>query len=164
MFRHHRRLAAPIALALALAAAAPAAARHELEPTAGAANASAPANTSLCSEVCGAGGYVAADAGGNFAYNPTAGFVARAGAGYGYGSSPTASTGSTSPRSEVVSAGGYGSPDVRAAVVHVVSSGDGFDWGDAGIGAGGALTLMTLAIGGTLGASSIRRRGTRTAA
>ena len=164
MFRHHRRLAAPIALALALAAAAPAAARPELEPTAGTANPSVPVNTSLCSEVCGAGGYVAADAGGNFAHNPTAGSVAQAGAGYGYGSSPTASTGSTSPRSEVVSAGGYGNPNVRATVVRVVPSGDGFDWGDAGIGAGGALALMTLAIGGALGASSIRRRGTRTAA
>ena len=162
MFRHHRRLAAPIALALALAAAAPAAARPQLEPTAGAAHPSPPANTNLCSEVCSASGYIPANAAANRAHNPTARSVAHAGAGYGYGSSPTASTGSTNPRSEVVSAGGYGNPNVRPTVVRVTPSGDGFDWGDAGIGAGGALALITLAIGGTLGATNIRRRATHT--
>jgi hypothetical protein len=162
MFRHHRRLAAPIALAVALAAAAPAAARPELQPTSSAANPSSPASTNLCSEVCGARGYTAAEASVNLARNPTAGSVAHAGAGYGYGSSPPASTGSTSPRSEVVSGGGYGNPSVRGTVVHVVSSKDGFDWGDAGIGAGGALALMTLVIGGTVAATNIRRRTTRT--
>ena len=162
MFRHYRRLAAPIALALALAAAAPAAARPDLEPTARADNPSTPTNANLCSEVCGASGYTAGNAGANLAHNPTASSVAHAGAGFGYGSSPTASTGSTNPRSEVVSAGGYGNPNVRATVVRVVSPGDGFDWGDAGIGAGGALALMTLVIGGTLGATNIRRRAPRT--
>ena len=164
MFRHYRRLAAPIALALALAAAAPAAARPNLEPTASAANPSPPATTNLCSEVCGGSGYTAANAGANLAHNPTASSVAHAGAGFGYGSSPTANTGSTNPRSKVVSAGGYGNHQASATVVRVVSPGEGFDWGDAGIGAGGALALMTLVIGGTLGATSIRRRATRTTA
>ena len=158
MFRHHRRLAAPIAVALALAAAAPAAARPQLEPTAGP---SPPASTSLCSEVCSASGYIPANASANLAHHPTARSVAHAGAGYGYASSPTASAGSTNPRSEVVSAGGYGNPNVRPTVVRVAPSGGGFDWGDAGIGAGGALALITLAIGGTLGATNIRRRTTR---
>jgi hypothetical protein len=164
MFRHHRRLAAPVALTLALAAAVPASARPALEPTAGAANPSPRASTNLCSEVCGAGGYTATGAGANLAHNRTGGSVAPAIDGYGLGSSPTTSTGSTSPRSEVVSAGGYGSPNMRATVVRVASSGDGFDWGDAAVGAGGALALMTLVIGGTLGVTNIRRRATRTTA
>ena len=109
-------------------------------------------------------GYTAVNAGANLAHSPTAGSVAHAGAGYGYGSSPTASTSSNNPRSEVVSGAGYGNPNVRAAVVRVDAPGDGFDWGDASIGAGGALALMTLAIGGALGANSIRRRATRTPA
>jgi hypothetical protein len=45
----------------------------------------------------------------------------------------------------------------RVQVVKVSDSG-GFDWGDAGVGAGGALGLMLLAAGGTLAAT--RRRGT----
>jgi hypothetical protein len=41
---------------------------------------------------------------------------------------------------------------------------NGFDWGDAGIGAGGAVALMTLLVGGALGVSSVRRRATRSTA
>jgi hypothetical protein len=41
---------------------------------------------------------------------------------------------------------------------------NGFDWGDAGIGAGGAVALMTLLVGGALGMSSVRHRATRSTA
>jgi hypothetical protein len=49
-------------------------------------------------------------------------------------------------------------------VVHVVAPSDGFHWGDAGIGAGGALVLMTLIAGGVLVAATARRRTTSTTA
>ena len=81
---------------------------------------------------------------------------------------------------DVCSASGYAARETGAALPHdprpraVVLAGAGyrhgdtpsvgFDWGDAGIGAGGALALMTLLIGAALGAASIRRRATRTTA
>jgi hypothetical protein len=46
------------------------------------------------------------------------------------------------------------------AVVRATGSGDSFDWGDAGIGAGGALVLSIVAIGG--GLVLVRRRPQRT--
>ena len=131
MVRYHHGIAAAVTLTLALATAAPASAKAGLRPTAGAAHLSTPASTNLCSEVCSGSGYAAAQ------------------------------TSSNGPRSEVVSGGGYGQPTAPATVVRVVSASDGFDWGDAGIGAGGALALMTLLVGGTLGATNIRRRATR---
>jgi hypothetical protein len=42
-------------------------------------------------------------------------------------------------------------------VVRVVASHDGFDWGDAGIGAGAMLLLLGMAIAGTLVATNGRR-------
>jgi hypothetical protein len=45
-------------------------------------------------------------------------------------------------------------------VVRVVTPKDGFDWGDAGIGAGGAVVLMTLAGGSALAVTAARRRVT----
>jgi hypothetical protein len=141
MVRHHHRIAPAIALALALAAAAPAAARPEPNPPPVTAHASGPASTNLCSEVCGAGGYTAA--------TRPAGTV-----------SSTIASGS-GPRSEVVAGGGYSNPGGHATVVRVVNSGSGFDWGDAGVGAGGAVAITTLLVGGILGATSLRRRATR---
>lgn len=35
-------------------------------------------------------------------------------------------------------------PSVPGTVVHVVAHNDGFDWGDAGIGAAGGLMLVTI--------------------
>jgi hypothetical protein len=164
MVRYHHRVAAAIALIVAVTAAAPALARPELGATAGQAQPSIPAGTNPCSEVCSGSGYAVTSAGAALAHNPTGLAVARAGSGYGYGSTPTASAGSNNPRSEVVSGGGYGNPTAPAAVVRVVAPSDGFDWGDAGIGAGCALALMTLVIGGILGAANIRRRAARAAA
>jgi hypothetical protein len=58
MLRHYHRIAPAIALTLALAAAAPASAKFELNPVAGTqTQSSSPASTSVCSEVCSAGGY-----------------------------------------------------------------------------------------------------------
>ena len=46
-------------------------------------------------------------------------------------------------------------------VVRVVASHDGFDWGDAGIGAGAMLLLLGTALAGTLVATNSRRSHTR---
>jgi hypothetical protein len=72
--------------------------------------------------------------------------------GHGYGSpSPTY----TGPVSEVVSGHGYAFPSQSSSPVPIstTSSGGGFDWGDAGIGAGAMLSLFALG-----GATMIVRR------
>lgn len=53
---------------------------------------------------------------------------------------------------------GYVSPKAPATVVRLIPANDGFDWGDAGIGAVGGLALSVLALGGT---TTISRRRTR---
>jgi hypothetical protein len=45
--------------------------------------------------------------------------------------------------------------------VPVVGSRDGFDWGDAGIGAGAMLVLLGIALAGTLVATNARTGHTR---
>jgi hypothetical protein len=169
---HHHRLAPALALALALAAAAPAYAGLELNPQAATAPAaSGPASTSLCSEVCGASGYNAAT-GAALAHDPRPRAVALAGdssAGAALAHDPRAravalagaatASGSVRIRSEVVSGGGYAKPAAPATVVRVVHHDNGFDWGDAGIGAGGAIALMLLLGAGALGAVTLHRRG-----
>jgi hypothetical protein len=181
MVPHHHRVASAIALTLALAAAAPASARFELNPGTGADNQSTTASTSLCSEVCSASGYAAQNSGAALPHDPRPRAVALAGAGYGYGSSPIAPARTTGPG--VVTGARHVTPTIlatRGGAVHVAPSrltnpvsarhisatasatpSDGFDWGDAGIGAGGAIALMTLLVGGALGVSSFRRRPTR---
>ena len=133
MVRHHRRLAAPvIALGLALAAAGPAAARVNLNPAPVATSGSSP-STNLCSEVCSASGYTAGTASGaTLSHDPR-------------------------PRSTALAEGST-QPRPAATVVRVVTPKDGFDWGDAGIGAGGAVVLMTLVGGSALGVTAARRR------
>lgn len=168
MVRHHHRTTAAIALTLALAAAAPASARHELNSPSGTAQASAPASTNLCSEVCGAGGYTAvkqlavasAEQGATLPHNPRGSSEVLSGAGSGSPSSTVTSRGSNGPRSEVVSGGGYSNPSGVPTVVRVVAPSGGFHWGDAGIGAGGAIAMLLL-IGAVLGATNVRRRATR---
>jgi hypothetical protein len=92
------------------------------------------ASTSLCSEVC-------------------------SNRGYGLGNQPPLTHASTGvgPRSEVVSGDGYGPVSVPATVIRVVAPTGGFDWGDAGIGAGGALALAMIGFGGVLAATNRRR-------
>lgn len=88
--------------------------------------------------------------------------VAAAGAEYGYGTTPSLSEDANSPRSEVVSGGGYGTTDTPETVVRVVAPSDGFDWGDAGIGAAAGLALCTIGLGGALAVAQHRTRRTAT--
>jgi len=76
------------------------------------------------------------------------------GNGYGLRSVPAASS---RPVSEVVSGHGYGFPNApsNAAPAASTSSGGGFDWGDAGIGAAAVISLLGLAGGAIL----VVRRG-----
>lgn len=71
---------------------------------------------------------------------------------YGLANVSTHTPASTAPRSNVVSGSGYGS------ISKPVALSSGFDWGDAGIGAGGAFALTMIGLGGVLTATN--RRGT----
>jgi hypothetical protein len=97
-----------------------------------------PASPGPCSEACSGSGYASR--------------VSLA------GPTPT----STGPGSDVSSTNGYDSARVPPTVVRMVSGGSGFDWGDAGIGAGAALGLALAGIGGTLLLAQ-RRAQSRTA-
>jgi hypothetical protein len=70
---------------------------------------------------------------------------------------PAPSTASTGPGSEVIDNGGYGSPQTPATIVRVTTP-RGFDWGDAGIGAAGAVGLALSALGVALAVSQRRAR------
>lgn len=165
MVRHHHRIASAIALTLALAAAAPAAAKFELNPPAGASTARTASSTSVCSGACSDSGYAAQNKGAALPHDPRPRAVALAGAGYGYGSTPTASIRSTGPAGPGVVLGArHDIPVPAATTVHVATPKDGFDWGDAGIGAGGAVGLMLLLGGAAVGVTSIRRRASRSTA
>ena len=154
---HHRFITA---LALTLAAAAPAAAKPIADASPPLIPTVTTASTNPCSEVCSASGYTAslpridasAEQGATLPHNPRG----RSGA--------LAASTSAGPRSEVVSGGGYASPTTHTTVVRVVAPSNGFDWGDAGIGAAGAVVLMLLILGATRLTPSIRRQASRTAA
>jgi hypothetical protein len=77
--------------------------------------------------------------------------------------SPAARLNAT-PRSEVVSGGGYGSPTVPPTTVRVITPNRAFDWGDAGVGAAGGIALSLLAVGVALVVSSRRSRRSKRAA
>ena len=64
---------------------------------------------------------------------------------------------STGPRSEVVSGGGYAPTTSPATVLRVLAHDGGFDWGDAEIGAAGALGLALAGVGGAFAISQQRR-------
>jgi hypothetical protein len=181
MIRHHPRVASAVALTLALASAAPASAKLELNPATGAGNQSTRASTSLCSEVCSASGYVSHNSGAALPHDPRPRAVALAGAGYGYGSTPIAAATTGRPAGArhvtttvVATRGGaiHGAPTTLPTSIrshHVGSTApatpsNGFDWGDAGIGAGGTVALMALLVGGAVGVNSARRRATRSTA
>ena len=136
---HHSHIASAIALTLALAASAAPAAWADPPPfahaEAAAANHATPASAGPCSEVCAGGGYGSV--------NATARIPATA-----------VSCG------DVCSGYGYGPVSAPASVVRVVAPGGGFDWGDAGIGAGGALALTMIGVGGALAATNRRGRHT----
>jgi hypothetical protein len=140
MVRHHYRIAAVVGLTLALATAAPASARF-LEGTASPITpTTSTATANPCSEVCSGGGYTSANQAAQPAHDAWY-YVALAGSGYGYGNTPVAKVGSPN-------------------AVSTASAGAGFHWDDAGIGAGGALALMVVLIGGVLYVMNARRRTT----
>ena len=70
---------------------------------------------------------------------------------------PPPSSASTGPGSEVIDNVGYGAPNTPATIIRVTAPG-GFDWGDAGIGAAGAIGLCMLALGLVLVVSQRRTR------
>jgi hypothetical protein len=159
MFRHHHRFIPAVALAAALIAAAPAAAMPILDTAPPPAPHGTAASAGPCSEVCSAGGYSAStswinpseEAGVTLPHNPRG------------QADPAVASVSTGPCSEVCSAGGYVNPTAPTTVVRAVAPSDGFDWGDAGIGAAGALALMLLILGATVRATSTRRRASQVA-
>jgi hypothetical protein len=59
---------------------------------------------------------------------------------------------------DVCSGHGYGPVSAPATVVRVVAPDGGFDWGDAGIGAGSMLALTLSGLGGVLAATNRRSR------
>ena len=134
---HHHRIAT-IALTLAVAVGVPATTAAAQQPN----KPSSPASANPCSEVCSGGGY---DLGNSNTSRPTS-------------SLPTILRSDPGPCSEVCSGGGYGSvsqpsnntASIRPTVVRVVTISGGFDWGDAGIGAGGMLALIVIGLGGAL--------------
>ena len=68
--------------------------------------------------------------------------------------------GSEVPARSIGVAGQITVPATQPTIVRVSESNDGFDWGDAGIGAGGAFALSIIGLGGALVVS--QRRGPRT--
>jgi hypothetical protein len=140
MVRHHYRVASAIALTLALAVAAPASARLELSPATG------PVNQTRAPGERHVPPTILATSAGSAAVTPR--IVATRG-----GAVRVAPRTPTTP---------VGARHVTATTA--ASSNHGFHWSDAGIGAGGAVALMTLVVGGALGASSVRRRTTRSPA
>lgn len=87
-----------------------------------------PRSTGPCSEVCSGGGY----------------------------GQPASSPASTRLCSEVCSGAGYRTANVPTTVVRLVAAKSGFQWGDAGIGAGATLGIVLVGTGGTL--LLVRRR------
>ena len=70
---------------------------------------------------------------------------------------PPPSTTSPGPGSKVIDNGGYGTPNTPPTIIRVTTPG-GVAWGDAGIGAAGAIGLSMLALGLALVVSQRRTR------
>jgi len=159
MIHEHHRITSAVVVALALAASIAPAASADPQPLASAEAAiaangrpttavrpnpdeqtltQAPVDSGPCSEVCSGGGYgfgnsSSAESGAQLPHNPLAG------------------TGLLSEQANGLVAAAH-----TPAVVHVTAPSGGFDWGDAGVGAGGMLALILIGVGGVLTAA--RRR------
>ena len=72
---------------------------------------------------------------------------------------PALSSTSTGPHSEVIDNRGYSFANVPPTIVRVIAPNSGFHWGDAGIGAAGALAI--LALGSAIAVSQRRARRSR---
>jgi hypothetical protein len=66
------------------------------------------------------------------------------------GGAPCLSGCSTAPGTEVTATGGYDLGRVAYTAPTITSASSGFDWGDAGIGAGAALVIIATASGGAV--------------
>ncbi len=171
MLRHHHRIAPVLALTAALVLAAPAAsATLRPDPRATVADGNSSSSTIPCSRTCvQAGGHAPAA---ELGFNRSS--VARAPAaqlGFNRSSAaqaPAAQLGFNDSSvgqgrgTEAVSGSDYPNPIALATKRGVRP--EGFDWGDAGIGAGGALGLMMLVVGTVLFAIKARQRPTQNAA
>jgi len=159
MIHEHHRITSAVVVALALAASIAPAASADPQPLASAEAAiaahgrattavrpnpdeqtltQATVNSGPCSEVCSGGGY-------------------------GLASSSSAESGARLPHNPLARTGllaHQANQEVAAthtpAVVHVTAPSTGFDWGDAGVGAGGMLALILIGSGGVLAVT--RRR------
>jgi hypothetical protein len=167
VIRHyHRGLAPAVALALALAVAAPASARLELNPPPTGAVASGPAGPSPCSEVCSGGGYsavaqpavISARTNTVIPHGPRPRGQVVTGDRASSETTMSSRAGHGGPPTAAVSGGGYAAP---RTVVRAAPTTADFHWGDAGIGAGSALALATVLIGGALVVMKVRRRSAR---
>jgi hypothetical protein len=167
MTRHHHRITPTIALTLALAAATAPTAWADPQPLARAeaaiANHATPASTGPCSEVCsgGAGSYgpvsqppwTNQDAGARLPHDPRPRSAALATSSDRSLNVATRTLATPVSCGDVCSGHGYGPVDTPATIVRVVAPQGGFDWGDAGIGAGSTLILIAIGVAGTRAAT-----------
>lgn len=130
---YHRRLLPAVAVILAVVGIGSASARPIDQPRSGASASHTAPNP--CSEVCSGGVAVTQAA------------------------VPSAPSAASIPSDAWVRAVGSGGVVASTRVVHVATTG-GFHWGDAGIGAGGALALATFLVTGLLIVMKARRRPT----
>jgi hypothetical protein len=182
MVRHHHRVVPAIALAVAFATAAPALAEpHASSPP----TAPAPHGVYIRAEktvaTSGSNGPVVATSApstgsdvlsGHGYVNPGPAIATSAPStgsdvlsGHGYvNPGPVVSTSAPSPGSDVLSGHGYVNPTAPATVVRTVAPSNGFDWGDAAIGAGAAIVLLLVVGAGAFGVTSGRRHAAGSAA
>jgi hypothetical protein len=140
MIHHHHRITPTIAITLALAASAAPVAWGDPQPLARAESAianHAPASSGLCGDVC-------------------------SGHGYGTVGVTTSAPASSGLCGDVCSGHGDGTVGATTSPLgvrpHPAPAGGGFDWGDAGIGAGGMFAVTIIGLGGALAATNRRRR------
>jgi hypothetical protein len=170
MLHHHHHIASALALTAALAVAAPASATLRPDPQANVANANSSSSTIPCTRSCvQAGGQPPAA---ELGFNRSSAAQAPA-AQLGFKRSPAAqapaaqlgfndSSVGQGRGTETVSGSDYPNPIALATKLRTPPP-DTFDWGDAGIGAGGALGVTMLAVGTVLFAIKARQRPTRNA-
>jgi hypothetical protein len=174
MSHHHHRITPAVALTIALAAATASTALADPAPLARAeaaiANASAPpsAGSGPCSEVCsgGAGSYGSLnqpartqdESGATLPHDPRPRSVALASGSNGSVNATARTPASPVSCGDVCSSHGW-PVSAPATVLRIAAPSAGFDWGDAGIGAGATIALMLIGTGGVL--ATTHRRGRR---
>ena len=165
MIHHHHRITPTIAITLALAASAAPVAWGDPQPLARAESAianHAPASSGLCGDVCSGHGY--GTVGVTTSAPASSGLCGDVCSGHGYGTvgATTSAPASSGLCGDVCSGHGYGTVGATTSPLgvrpHPAPAGGGFDWGDAGIGAGGMFAVTIIGLGGALAATNRRRR------